>query len=170
MSYCKDPRDNKYKRTTRIYYQFSPEIPQHPVHFAFGAYPVELNEVSSQFLIKTSGDRMNKKLSMHVVSMGHGEHGTGMHGERNKQPKYLQRPAQRAPTSSPGTSLHSARPSLIRSSQLALTASRFSQNHLYRCQPLIAPPSPLFDSLAASQNVTRGFPQMVTPGQKQAAE
>ena len=27
---------------------------------------------------------MNKKLSMHVVSMGHGEHGTGMHGERNK--------------------------------------------------------------------------------------
>ena len=24
---------------------------------------------------------MNKKLSMHVVSMGHGEHGTGMHGD-----------------------------------------------------------------------------------------
>ena len=53
MSYCKDPRDSKYKRTTRMYYQFSSEIPQHPMHFAFGAYPVELNEASSQFLIKT---------------------------------------------------------------------------------------------------------------------
>ena len=59
---------------------------------------------------------------------------------------------------------YTLQPSLIRSFQLALTASRFSHNHLYRCQPLIAPPSPLFDSLAASQNVTCGFPQMVTPG------
>ena len=44
---------------------------------------------------------------------------------------------------SPLTDSERPLPLFLAASQLALTASRFSQNHLYRCQPLIAPPTPL---------------------------